>query len=86
VCLSRKTQFEEEDDDIPPPLRCRSNLKPSVSTMTLARPPTKADLADFPAIPTPPTRRKRINPIKAATVAFGRSGSFRRRRRLETAL
>ncbi|XP_076805984.1 protein ECT2-like isoform X4 [Clavelina lepadiformis] len=55
-------------------------LKTSVSTLTLARPPTAADLSDFPAVPTPPARRRKLgSTIKAATVAFGRTGSFRRR-------
>ena len=62
-----------------------SNLKPSVSTFSLARPQTAADHSDFPAIPTPPARRKRVGTsIKAATIAFGRAGSFRRRKKLET--
>ncbi|XP_078493383.1 protein ECT2 isoform X2 [Ciona intestinalis] len=61
-------------------------MKPSVSTMTLAHPPSAADLIEFPAIPTPPTRRRRQKIVKAATVAFGRTGSFRKRVKAETAV
>lgn len=74
-------QLVEEMD-----VHCQSQpLKSAVSTMNLARPLTKADRSDFPAIPTPPARRKKVTrSIKAATISFGRTGSFRQKKKLET--
>ena len=64
-----------------------SSLKPSLSTFNLARPQTAADMSDFPAIPTPPARKKKVgSSIKAATIALGRSGSFRKWKKLESAV
>nr|CAB3240785.1 protein ECT2 [Phallusia mammillata] len=75
----------DELENVPP--QQYSKLKPSVSTLTLARAPSAADRADFPAVPTPPARRRKVGTaIKAATVAFGRTGSFRRRMKVETML
>ena len=56
-----------------------SSIRPAISTMNLARKPNAAGLNDF-AVPTPPARKKKYgSKIKAATVAFGRTASFRKR-------
>lgn len=71
-----------------------ATLKPSVSMMTLCGPPAhpapraskRSSISEFPAVPTPPARRKRgaSRALKAATVALGRAGSFRRKQKPDT--
>lgn len=76
-------QIENEENL---PLSGRHGLKPSVSMMSLRGPQRHKHLSDVKdqlfQVPTPPQRRKRAGAakaVRAATMALGRAGSFRKK-------